>query len=408
MKSEAIPASFFVENRKKLISLLEDKSLALIFANDKMPRTGDQYFSYRQNSNMYYMSGIDYPDSILALCPQHSNAKCREILFIEQPTQQKIIKEGCEYTQKNIRDISGVQTVLFLSDFENILRELMYYSDNVYADIQQDIKFAPNVKPQGFRYINKIKSDYPLHNYCNLFPIISDMRMVKSSYELEQIKNACDITEKTFKRLINFIKPNVWEYEIEAEIVHEFIRNQSVCAFHTIVASGVNACTLHYNKNNSLCKDGDLLLLDFGAEYGNYASDLSRTVPINGRFTERQKQIYDACFRVYEYAKTLFIPSMSINKIHKKIFPLMQEELINLGLFSHEDLEKQSSEYELMKKYFMHKISHFIGLDVHDVGTTDTVFETGMILSCEPAIYIPQEKNRGTHRNNDDSFRPTC
>ena len=382
----------FIDNRKKMASLLEDRSLCLIFSNDLMPRTGNQYFPFRQNSNFYYMSGIEYPNAILAICPQHPNPKFREILFVEQQTQKKTIYDGCKYTQESIQKSSSIKTVLWMSDFEDVMRELMYHTQTVYLDIQENTKFNPEVKPRGFRYANTIKTNYPLHNYCPVFQTIADMRLVKTAYEIEQIKKACDITAKAFERAVQFVKPNVWEYEIEAEVVHEFTRNGAVCAFRPIVASGKNACTLHYTDNRSLCKDGDLLLLDFGAEYANYASDMSRTIPINGRFTPRQKQVYDACFRVYEYAKSLFVPSMSINKVQKKVCAVMQEELINLGLFSQEDVEKQTTEHELMKRYFPHKISHFIGLDVHDVGTQDTVFECGMVLSCEPGIYIPEEE----------------
>ena len=346
----------------KLVSLLEEGALCLLFSNDQMPRCGDQYFPFRQNSNFYYISGIDTPNSVLAICPQHPNPKFREILFTKE------------------------------SDFEDALPELMYYARTVYIDIEENIKFNPDVKSRGFRYANSIKSKYPLHDYRSVFQIIADMRLVKSSHEIEQIKKACNITAKAFERAIQVVKPNVWEYEIEAEITCEIIKNGAVCAFNPIVASGKNACTLHYSDNRSQCKNGDLLLLDFGAEYANYASDLSRTVPVNGRFTVRQKQVYDACLRVYEYAKPLFVPGMSINKVHKKVSAVMQQELINLNLFSLADLENQSSEYELMKRYFPHKISHFVGLDVHDVGTRDTIFEEGMILSCEPGIYIPAEE----------------
>jgi Xaa-Pro aminopeptidase len=379
-------------NRKSLASLLEDKSLCLLFSNDKMPRTGDQYFPFRQNSNFYYMSGIEYPNSTLAICPQHPNPEFREILFVEQKTEKEIIRDGCTYTHASVREISGVQTILCSSDFETILQELMYHSHTVYIDIEEHIKFNSDVKPRSFRYANSIKSEYPLHSYRALFQIIADMRLVKSAYEIEQIKKTCEITAKAFERVIQFIKPNVLEYEIAAEIMYEIAKNGAVCAFNPIVAAGKNACTLHYADNRSICKDGDLVLLDFGAEYENYASDLSRTIPVNGRFTARQKQVYDACYRVYEYAKALFIPSMSINKVQKKASAVMQQELINLGLFSQSDLEKQSSEYELTKKHFTHGISHFVGLDVHDVGTKDTVFEAGMVLTCEPGIYIPEEE----------------
>jgi len=387
-----ITSDFFIQNRKRLMPLLEDKSLCLLFSNDKMPRTGDQYFPFRQNSNFYYMSGIEYPNSMLAICPQHPNPKFREILFVEQKTQKEIIKDGCAYTQKSIREISGVETVLWTSDFETVLQELMYYVSDVYIDIQENITFNPDVKPRAFRYAHTIKSDYPLHNYRSVFQIIADMRLIKFACEIEQTKKACEITAKAFKRAVQFVKPNVREYEIAAEIMYEMSKNEAVCAFSPIVAAGKNACTLHYVDNRSQCKDGNLVLLDFGAEYANYASDLSRTIPVNGQFSARQKEVYDACCRVYEYAKSLFIPGMSINKVQKKVSAVMQQELINLGLFSQADLEKQASEYELVKNYFTHGISHFVGLDVHDVGTKDTVFEEGMILSCEPGIYISEEE----------------
>ncbi len=238
-----------------------------------------------------------------------------------------------------------------------------------------------------------IQAKYPLHTYHRLFPFLRDLRLIKSIEELSFIQNACNITGKAFERILHFVKPDITEYEIEAEITYEFISNRVRShSFEPIVASGKNACILHYTQNNSVCSDGDLLLLDFGAEYLNYAADLSRTIPVNGKFTPRQKQVYDACHRVYEYAKTLFVPGMSISKVYKKVCAFMESELIELGLFSKEDTQsRQSEHHELVKKYFMHGISHFVGLDVHDVGTTDIVFDEGMVLSCEPGIYIPQE-----------------
>ncbi len=340
---------------------------------------------------MFYMSGVNYPDSILAVCPQHPNPDYREILFVEQNTSKKAIWEGCKYTQESIKEISGISTILWTSDFEPVLRDLMYYAHTVYIDMQESTKFVPEVKSRSFRYANRIKSDYPLHPFNRLFPLLADIRLVKTYYEIEQIRNACNITEKAFSRVTGFIKPGIWEYEVEAEITHELIRNKALHAFAPIVASGKNACALHYVDNHSICKDGDLLLLDFGAEYGNYASDLSRTIPVSGRFTSRQKQVYDACFRVYEYTKTLFIPGMSISKVYKKTCAVMEQELIGLGLFSQMNLDGQAYNHELMRRYFMHNVSHFVGLDVHDVGSVDTVFEEGMILSCEPGIYIPEE-----------------
>jgi Xaa-Pro aminopeptidase len=383
---------FLQENRKKIVSVLEEKALILLFSNDKMPRTGDQCFPFRQNSNLFYFTGINQPQTILALCPEHPSENMREILFIEENTAHATQWEGDKYTEKQAKEISGVKTVFFISRFESVLQDLMYYSQNVYLDLFESVKFSSQIQSSQQRYIQQIQTKYPLHVYHRIFPFLRDLRLIKSAEELSLMQQACDITAKAFNRILHVIKPEIPEYQIEAEIIHEFlIHNVRSYSFAPIVASGRNACVLHYIKNEAVCKNGDLLLLDFGAEYNHYAADLSRTIPINGRFSPRQKQVYDACHRVYEYAKILFIPDMSISKVYKKVCAFMESELIELGLFSKEDIQKQNSEYELVKKYFMHGISHFVGLDVHDVGTPEILFEQGMVLSCEPGIYIPNE-----------------
>jgi Xaa-Pro aminopeptidase len=392
MRYKELPSAFFSNNRKQIEPLLEDSALVILFSNDEMPRTGDQCFPFRQNSDLLYLSGIDQPKSIVVMCPQHPNPAFREILFIEQSTEQTIIWNGYKYTKEDACRISGINTVLWIPEFETILRDLLYHSQNIYIDIAEHPKFYSEIQGQQQRYAHKIKTQYPLHTYHRLFPLLALLRLVKSPVETDRIRKACSITEKAFNRAIHFVKPDVREWEVEAEITCEFIRNGvSAHAFAPIVAAGKNTCVLHYIDNNAVCKNGDLLLLDFGAEYANYASDLSRTIPVNGVFSPRQKQVYKACHRVYEYAKSLFVPGMTISKVYKKVCEAMQPELIELGLFTQADIEKQSSEYALLKNYFMHNISHFIGLDVHDVGTTDIVFEEGMVLSCEPGIYIAQE-----------------
>jgi len=381
----------FIYNRQRLVSLLEDNALILLVSNDEMPRTGDQNFPFRQNSNFFYFTGINQPKTIAALCQHHPNPAMREILFIEENNEKTAIRDGRKLAKEEATTLSGIKTVLWLNQFDSALQELMYYAQNIYLDIQEHTKYATEVERQEVRFAKKIKEKYPLHAYFRLHPLLVQLRLVKSTWELEQIQRACAITVKAFERVRQFVKPNVNECEVEAEIVHEFIKNGAVCAFRPIVASGKNACVLHYAANNAVCQDGDLLLLDFGAEYANYAADMTRTLSINGKFSPRQKHVYDACLRVFEYAKTLFVPGMSIHKVHKKVSDLMQQELLDLGLFSQADLEKQSSEYELMKKYFMHRISHFVGLDVHDVGNNDILFEPGMVLTCEPGIYIAEE-----------------
>lgn len=389
---EQITSVFFKNNRNRLIPVLEEKALVVLFSNDKMPRTGDQCFPFRQNSNLFYLTGMNQPQTILALCPEHPNENMREILFIEENTVHATQWEGDKYTEQQAKEVSGIKTIFFISCFESVLQDLMYRSQNVYLDIFESTKFSSLVQSSQQRYAQQIQTKYPLHTYHRLFPFLRDLRLVKSMEELSLMQHACNITGRAFERILHFVKPGVTEYEIEAEITHEFVSNKVRShSFDPIVASGKNACILHYTQNNSVCNDGDLLLLDFGAEYLNYAADLSRTIPINGKFTPRQKQVYDACYRVYEYAKTLFIPGMSISKVYKKVCAFMEHELIDLELFSKEDTQNQKSEYGLVKKYFMHGISHFIGLDVHDVGTTDIVFDEGMVLSCEPGIYIPNE-----------------
>ena len=390
---EEIVPFLYIENRKRLTALLEEKSLVLLFSNDKMPRNGDQFFPFRQNSNLLYLCGIDQANTILAICPEHPNPKFREILFIEESTEKTKIWEGYKYTKEHAKNSSGVNTVFWTSEFDAVLKDLTYHSQNIYLNVAESTKFSAELESKEYRCFLEIKNKYPLHQYHRLFPILRDLRLVKLMEEINQMLKACNITAKAFERVLHYVKPSVTEYEIEAEITHEFICNKVTShAFPPIVASGENACVLHYTENNAVCQDGELLLLDFGAEYANYAADLSRTIPVNGKFSARQKQVYDACCRVFIYAKTLFVPGMSIDKVYKKVCEAMQHELIALNLFSEEDLKQQKTDYSLMKKYFMHGISHFVGLDAHDVGTTDVLFEEGMVLSCEPGIYIPEEQ----------------
>jgi len=386
-----ISSDLFIFNRQRLITLLKDKALVLLVSNDEMPRTGDQNFPFRQNSNFFYLTGINQPKSIVALCPHHPNPAMREILFIEELNEATAIREGRNYSQEEAKDLSGIKTVLHTSQFEETLQCLAYYAQNVYLDIQEHLKYTTEIERQEVRFSRKIKEKYPLHAYFRLYPLLVQLRLVKSAWELEQIQQACAVTVKALKRVSAFVKPEVKEYEVEAEIIHEFICNRAKLAFPPIVASGKNACVLHYSANNAVCKDGDLLLLDFGAEYNNYAADISRTISINGRFSTRQKQVHDACLRVFECGKTLYVAGMTIAKVHKKVCEAMEKELLALGLYSEEDLQKEEVQGSLMKKYFMHKIGHFVGLDVHDVGDNDVLFEAGMVLTCEPGIYIPEE-----------------
>lgn len=393
MKYKEIETFFFSNNRKKLVNCLDENALVLITSNDEMPETGDQCFPFRQHADFFYLTGIDQEKSILALCPQHPNPEYREVLFLLQTNEMIAVWNGYKYTMEHAQRVSGIQNIQWLSSFDSMLKEMAYSSEHIYLNLQENYRFDTKVERQELRFCKEIQQLFPLHTYKRLAPIINSLRLHKEVVEIELIQKACDIAGKAFKRILDFVKPGVMEYEIEAEMIHEFIRNAATGhAFAPIIASGKDTCVLHYIKNNKKCKDGDLLLLDFGCSYANYASDLSRTIPVNGTFSPRQKEVYDACWRVYEYAKSLYVPGMTINKINKRVFPMMEEEFVKLGLFTQEEADQQDkTTFPLVRKYFMHNIGHFMGIDTHDVGDRDVVFEEGMIASCEPGIYIPKE-----------------
>jgi len=291
-----------------------------------------------------------------------------------------------------VTEISGVKTVRWLDDFDNTFRDLMARAEFVYLNQNENPRFTTEVPSRDLRFMQQLRHDYPLHAFERLAPLLTDLRMVKEPEEIEMISRACEITGDAFGRVLNFVKPGVLEYEVEAEISHEFLRNgASGHAYPPIIASGANNCILHYNQNDQVCKDGDLLLLDFGAEYGNYAGDCSRTIPVNGKFSPRQRQVYEAVLRVLRKASRMLVPGTTIDKYHSEICKIVESELIDLGLFSREDVEKQDPENPLFFKYYMHGTSHFMGLDVHDVGSKQHPLRKGMVLSCEPAIYIPEE-----------------
>jgi len=393
MTENKINNVLFKKNRTKLIALLPENSLAIINANDEMPRNGDQYFPYRQNSDLFYLTGINQPKTILVLCPQHPIDSYKEILFMNKPDEAFAIWYGHQPDKEEIALISGIKNVMWLDAFDPILKDLMISSKDIYLNSNEYIKFKPDVMDRNQRFTLQLKDQFPLHQFYRLAPLISDLRLIKEEEEIEQIKKACAITSKTFQRILKFTTPNKSEYEIEAEISHEFAVNQANGhAYSPIVASGVNACTLHYNENKDICRNGELLLIDFGAEYRNYASDCTRTIPVNGKFSDRQKACYQAVLNVQKQAISLFTIGNTLDLLNKEVNKLIEAELINLGLFTEDECNQQNKESPLFKKYYMHGVSHFIGLDVHDVGSRQTIFEDGMVLSCEPGIYIKEEK----------------
>ncbi|MFC2137981.1 aminopeptidase P family protein [Bacteroidota bacterium] len=392
MKYSPIDNNLFIKNRNKLIKLIEKNSLIILNSNDEMPRNGDQDFPFRQNSDLFYLSGIDQEKTILTICPDHPNPKYQEILFVVKTNKEIEIWNGHKYTKDEATQTSGIKTVHWLEQFETILKELMSFAQNVYLNSNENIRFSSDVPYKDLRFAKEIKEKFPVHNYKRVAPLITSLRVIKEKEEIKQLQHACDITKNAFLRLLKFIKPGVKEYEIEAELIHEFTHNRANGhSFSPIIASGKNACVLHYVDNNNVCNDGDLVLLDFGAEYANYPGDCSRTVPVNGKFTERQKELYEATLRVFKKARNMLRPGTTINEYHKKVCKIWEEEHIKLGLYTKEDVKKQDPSDPMYFNYYMHGTSHFIGLDVHDVGSKDQILEPGMVFSCEPGIYIAEE-----------------
>ena len=393
MKYTPIDSKLFIENRKRFSSSLKPNSLAIFNSNDEMPRCGDANYPYRQNSDMFYLSGIDQEQSILVLFPECPNPAYKEVLFLRKTNEHIAVWEGHKYTVAEAKAASGITSIFWLEEFNAIFPMLMNWSSTVYLNLNENDRFRSDVPYRELRFANDLKAKYPSHNYDRSAPILAKLRSIKSNEEIELMKTAMDITDKAFRRVLGFVKPGVTEFEIEAEITHEFIRNRATGhAYTPIIASGANANVLHYIDNNQECKDGELILMDFGAEYANYAADLSRTIPVNGKFTPRQRDVYEAVLRVMKAATKMLVVGNTIEKYHAEVGKIMEKELIGLGLLKAEDVAKQDSFKPLYKKYFMHGTSHFLGLDVHDIGNRHDLMKAGMVFTCEPGIYIPEEK----------------
>jgi len=392
MKYLPINPELFIKNRENFKKNMRQNSLAIFNSNDEMPRNGDQDYLFRQNSDFFYLTGIDQEKSILLLCPECPNPKYREVLFLVETNEHIAIWYGHKYTKEEATATSGIKNIMWLDSFQSVLTDVMSNTNNIYLNTNENSRYMNEVPYRDIRFAADLKAKFPVHNYFRAAPIVAKLRTVKSAIEIELIQKACDITEKAFRRLLKFVKPGVMEYEVEAEISHEFIKNRaSGHSYNPIVASGKSACVLHYVENNKECKDGDLMLLDFGAEYANYAGDLSRTIPVNGKFTPRQKDVYNACLNVLKKAKSMLVVGSTIDKYHAEVCKIMEKELISLGLFTAEDVKNQPADKPLYFKYFMHGTSHFMGLDVHDVGCKQEEIQAGMVFSCEPGIYIMEE-----------------
>ncbi len=391
MRHRPLNAELFVENRANLTKLLPKNSVAVLHANDVLPTNADGSLKILPNADLFYLSGIEQEESILLLFPDAYEPRHREILFLREPTELMQIWEGNKLTQEQATEVSGIPTIKWLKDFPQVFRDCMLSAEQVFLNRNEHRRAAAVVETRDDRFVTQCMKDFPLHTYRRLAPLLHQLRPVKSKWELDLIKEAVGITKGSFERLLKFVKPGVTEYEVEAELAHEFIRNRGAFAYTPIIASGKNACGLHYIDNDQICNDGDMLLLDVGSNYANYNSDMTRTIPVNGKFTQRQRDVYEAVLRVMKAS----IEGAVVGKAHRdwqyESQQHMDQELLGLGLLTKEEVEQSTREKPACKKYFMHGLGHPIGLDVHDVAPVDAPFAPGWVLTVEPGIYLPDE-----------------
>lgn len=394
MRYQKISKQLFINNRKNLLKNLKGNSVVVVNANDIMPTNSDGTMRFRQNSDLFYLTGVDQEETILVLCPDFPDKKYREALFLRETNEHIARWEGHKLTKDEAREATGIETIVWASDFAKIFNMMMAMGDveHVYLNTNDHYRADISVESRDSRFIKWCKEKYPLHRYERLAPIMHRLRSIKAKEEIELMQRACDITEQAFRRVLKFVKPGITEYEIEAEYAHEFLRNRSRgFAYEPIIASGANSCVLHYIENNKPCKDGDMLLLDAGAEYANYNADLTRTIPVNGKFTKRQRDVYNAVLRVKRAATKLLAPGVGYYDYHKEVQKIMESELIGLKLIDKKDVKNQPKEKPLFMKYFMHGTGHQLGLDVHDVGNMYHKMQVGQVWTVEPGIYITEE-----------------
>jgi len=392
MKYHRIDKNLFIKNRAKFTAQMKPNSIAVFNSNDIYPVSADSTLPFAQHRDIFYLSGVDQEESVLVLCPNAPFEKYKEILFLRETNEHIAIWEGEKLTKEAAFEVSGVKSVYWLSDFNKVLKELMTYVDTMYINTNEHYRSSVETETREDRFVKWWKQTYPAHKVERSNPILQRLRSVKEQEEIELMQQACNITEKGFRRILNFVKPGVWEYEIEAELIHEFIRNRSKgFAYTPIIASGNNANVLHYIENNQQCKDGDLILFDVAAEYANYSSDLSRTVPVNGRYTKRQREVYDSVMRCKKAAEKMLISGNDWHTYHKELGDVYTSELLGLGLLDKADIQNQNPDWPAYKKYMMHGTSHHLGLDTHDYGILTDKFTQGMVFTIEPGFYIPEE-----------------
>ena len=392
MKYEQIDKQLFIKNRKNFAAQMKPNSLAVFNSNDIYPISADSTIPFQQARDIFYLSGVDQDKSILVLFPDAPLEKHREILFLTETNDHIAVWEGAKLTKEDAYNTSGIKTVYWLKDFDKVFFEIMTQCDTVYFNTNEHYRASVETETREARFIDWCKKRYPAHQVAKSNPILQRLRSVKDQIELDLMQKACNITEKAFRRVLKFTKPGVWEYEIEAEYMHEMLRNRSKgFAYTPIIASGNNANVLHYIENNQQCKDGDLILLDTGAEYANYSSDMTRTIPVSGKYTKRQKEVYNAVNKVKNEATKLLVPGTLWAEYHVEVGKMMTSELLDLGLLDKADVQNENPDWPAYKKYFMHGTSHHIGLDTHDYGILTEPMQANQVFTVEPGIYIPAE-----------------
>ena len=392
MKYNPINSALFVKNRKNFRAQMKPKSIAIFNSNDIYPISADSTMPFEQHRDIFYLSGVDQEESILMLFPDCPNEDLREVLFVRETNAHIAVWEGEKLTKVAATKTSGIKTIYWLQDLEKVLFEMSTYADTFYINTNEHYRASVETETRENRFTKWLLAKYPAHSVAKSNPILQQLRSVKDAIELDLMQHACNITEKGFRRLLQFVKPGVWEYEIEAELLHEFVRNRSKgFAYTPIIASGNNANVLHYIENNKQCKDGDLILLDVAAEYANYASDLTRTIPASGRFSDRQKAVYNAVNYVKKEATKMLVPGVLWKQYHIEVGKIMTSELLQLGLLDKADVQNEDPKWPAYKKYFMHGTSHHIGLDTHDYGLLHEPMQPNMVFTVEPGIYIPDE-----------------
>ena len=392
MKYKPLSKSFYQNTRKSFMAEMEPNSLAIFNSNDIYPISADSVMPFEQHRDLFYLSGIDQEESIIILFPDAIDPKHKEIAFVKKTNSHIEVWEGPKLNKEKTYELSGIKTVYWLEDFKDIFQELSTQCNKFYFNTNEHYRQAVETETREDRFIKWCKNQYPAHNVAKSNPILQKLRSVKDDQEITQIKKACDITEKAMRRVISFLKPDVWEYEIEAELVHECIKNRSKgFAYQPIIASGFNANILHYTLNNKKCKSGELVLIDVAAEYGNYSADVTRTFPVSGVYTERQKKVYNAVLNVKNEATKLLVTGTLWKEYHKEVGKIMTSELIGIGLLDKSDIQNQDPENPAYKKYFMHGTSHHLGLNTHDYGLLNLPMESKMVFTVEPGIYIPEE-----------------